>query len=234
MQDLTNPTPQETTEETPPAATNENPENNQEDITQIENGIRKDEAMLSVMSEQYAVMSDKISDEFESVLTANPTALFTPEELEILASDSNIAEKNKMLRAGFEKFRNEKLNIKKEEMEKFEEQLTTKKSQFDIYSESSKFSKENPTVDMQSLADFIQEDLTPRKKREFREQTKTKYEFLVLANEEFQKQNKKDDGKDDDDNLPPDLSSVNGATGNGGYSAEEDKRAYHKSIGIGR
>jgi hypothetical protein len=202
------------------------------DVVQIEDGIRKDEARLSILQEEYNSMADKIHDEFETQLEKNPTSLFSDEELEILASDSNIAAKNKMLRDRFEKYRDEKLETKKQEIGKFEDQLKGRRGEFEILTESNKFSKENPDVDMEALAEFIQEDLSPRKKKEFRDAAKTKYEFLKLAHEEYKRLNPEEN--DDDDNLPPDLSNVNGATGDNSYSNDEEKKAYLKSIGIGR
>jgi hypothetical protein len=202
------------------------------DVVQIEDGIRKDEARLSILQEEYNSMADKIHDEFETQLEKNPTSLFSDEELEILASDSNIAAKNKMLRDRFEKYRDEKLETKKQEIGKFEDQLKGRRGEFEILTESNKFSKENPDVDMEAFAEFIQEDLSPRKKKEFRDAAKTKYEFLKLAHEEYKRLNPEEN--DDDDNLPPDLSNVNGATGDNSYSNDEEKKAYLKSIGIGR
>ena len=201
------------------------------DIATIEDGIRKDEARLTIMQEQYNNAADKINDEFESTLASNPSSLFSDEELEKLASDSNIVEKNKMLRDRFEKFRDEKLTAKKEEIGNFEKQLQGRKGQFDILSESNKFSKENPDVDMEALAEYIQEDLSPRKKKELRDQAKSKFDFLTLANEEFKKANPENE---DEENLPPDLSGVNGASGNNSYSDDIDREKYLKSIGIGR
>ncbi|QDF28985.1 hypothetical protein [Halarcobacter anaerophilus] len=213
------------------------PENNQGadenlDIATIEDGIRKDEARLTIMQEQFTTATDKINDEFESTLASNPNSLFSDEELEKLASDSNIVEKNKMLRNRFEKFRDEKLTAKREEIGNFEKQLQGRRGQFDILSESNKFSKENPDVDMEALAEYIQEDLSPRKKKELRDQAKTKFDFLTLANEEFKKANPPEN--EEDKNLPPDLSGVNGASGNNSYSDDIDREKYLKSIGIGR
>jgi hypothetical protein len=219
--------------QTPPAEDSSNTENNtnEVDIATIEDGIRKDEARLTVLQEEYNNVADKIHDEFESVLETNPSVLFNEDELEILASDSNIAAKNKMLRDRFESYRDEKLSQKQQEIGKFEDELKGRKGEFDILTQSNKFSKENPDVDMEALAEFIQEDLSPRKKKEFRENSKTKYDFLALAHEEYKKQNP-DENNDDD--LPPDLSGVNGATGDNSYSDDAEREAYLKSIGIGR
>ena len=102
------------------------------DEVAFEQGLRKDEAKLSILQEEYNNVSDKLHDEFENTLEQNPKALFSDEELEILASDSNIASKNRMLRDRFEKFRDDKLSSKKEEISKFEELLKGKKSEFEI------------------------------------------------------------------------------------------------------
>lgn len=212
----------------------ENQENNQGlDITAFEDGIRKDEAKLSLLQEEYNNLADKLHDEFEDLLEKNPNSLFSDEELEMLSSDSNIASKNRMLRDRFEKYRDEKLTLKQEELGKFEDELKGKRGEFEILTESNKFSKANPNVDMDLLAEFIQEDLSPRKVKEFREKAKSKSEFLALAYEEYKKV-KEVQEDDDDDELPPDLSSINGATGDNSYSEDKQRQEYLKSIGIGR
>lgn len=221
-------TPEETT---PPNKPTEETVDNGFDEVAFEEGLRKDEAKLSILQEEYSNVEDKLHDEFETTLENNPKSLFSDEELDILASDSNIASKNRMLRDRFEKFRDEKLNSKKEEISKFEELLQGKKSEFEIASQSNKFAKENPEVDMEDFAEFIQEDLTTRQKKELREKSKTKYDFLVGAYAIY----KNSKGlEDEEDNLPPDLNELNGATGNGSFDANKERQDYLKSIGIGR
>lgn len=199
------------------------------DISEIEKGIQKDEAKLSILQEDYSNIADKLHDEFESVLETNPSSLFNEEELEQLSSDSNISAKNKMLRARFEQYRDEKLSQKQDEIGKFETSLKDRKGQFEILSESSKFSKENPEANMEELADFIQNDLTINQKKAFREKSKSKAEFLALAYEEYKKQNP---SQSEDDELPPDLSGVNGATGDAGFTSEAKMEAYRKQVGM--
>jgi hypothetical protein len=198
MADEANTQTQETNQTENPTADTTNQENTQEmDVNAIEEGIRKDEARLSILQEEYNNVADKIADEFEIQLEKNPSSLFNDDELG-----------------------------------KFEEQLKGRRGEFEILTESNKFSQENPDVDMEALAEFIQEDLSPRKKKEFRDTAKTKYEFLKLAHEEYKKLNP--DNSEEDDNLPPDLSGVNGATGDNSYSSDEERQKYLKSIGIGR
>jgi len=59
------------------------------------------------MNEEYNSMADKLRDEFNSTLSSSPTSLFSEEELEALASDSDIAKKSQMLGSKFESFRDE-------------------------------------------------------------------------------------------------------------------------------
>ena len=198
------------------------------DEVAFEQGLRKDEAKLSILQEEYNNVSDKLHDEFENTLEQNPKALFSDEELEILASDSNIASKNRMLRDRFEKFRDDKLNSKKEEISKFEELLQGKKSEFEIASQSNKFAKENPDIDMEDFAEFIQEDLTTRQKKELRDNSKTKYDFLVGAYEIYKKA-KGVEQNEKDNNLPPDLNELNGASGTSTFDSEKERQEYLKS-----
>ena len=233
--DLNNPTPEQTqnqeqtntqTEDT----TNSNISNSFDEVA-FEQGLRKDEAKLSILQEEYSNVEDRLHDEFETTLEQNPKALFSDDELDILSSSSNIASKNKMLRDRFEKFRDEKLSDKKSEIAKFEELLNGKKSEFELASQANKFAKENPTVDMEDFADFINEDLTFRQKKELRDTTKSKYEFLVGAYELYRKAKGE---VENEEKLPPDLNELNGATGNGSFSADKQRQEYLKSIGIGR
>lgn len=233
--DLNNPTPEQTqnqeqtntqTEDT----TNSNISNSFDEVA-FEQGLRKDEAKLSILQEEYSNVEDRLHDEFETTLEQNPKALFSDDELDILSSSSNIASKNKMLRDRFEKFRDEKLSDKKSEIAKFKELLDGKKSEFELASQANKFAKENPTVDMEDFADFINQDLTTRQKKEIRDTTKSKYEFLVGAYELY----KKAKGEvENEEKLPPDLNELNGATGNGTFNQDKERQEYLKSIGIGR
>jgi len=202
------------------------------DISSFEDGLKKDEAKLSLLQEEYNNVADRLHDEYEDLLEQNPKALFSEEELEILASDTNIASKNRMLRDRFEKFRDEKLALKQDEISKFEEELGNRKNQFDIASSWTKFAKENPAVDMDDFGEFIQEDLTTRQRTQLVESSKTKYDFLAGAYELY-KQIKGKNEEEDDEDLPPDLNMVNGATGDNSFS-KDDKQEYLKAIGVGR
>lgn len=199
----------------------------------IESSIRKDEARLSLLIEEYNSMADKIHDEFESILENNPTKLFTEEELETLESDSNIALKNKMLRNSFEKFRDEKLKEKQEIITKFETELNGRKEHFDIELQSKKFSKDYPKVDMDDFGEFIQEDLTIRQRRELIENSKTKYDFLVGAYELYKKaKGIKDEKKEDEtEEFPPDLNDLNGTSANTSLQKDEEENNYLRQIG---
>ncbi|WP_418179764.1 hypothetical protein ACNSOO_04680 [Aliarcobacter lanthieri] len=198
----------------------------------FQSGITRDEAKLSLMQEEFSQIENSLNDEFEIILKNNPTAVFSQEEIEALASDSDIASKNKLLRDGFEKFKEEKLSNKKSEITKFEELLNGKRDEFDLNSQSIKFAKKHPNVNMEEFAEFIQEDLTIRQRKELLGASKSKYDFLIAAHEIYSKA--KGEKTEEDDELPPDLSQANGATGNNSFSKEEDEKEYLKSIGIGR
>ena len=84
---------------------------------------------------------------------------------------------------------------------------------------------------MEDFAEFIEQDLTTRQKKELRDNSKTKYDFLVGAYEIY----KKAKGvENQEDNLPPDLNTLNGASGTSTFDAEKERQEYLKSIGIGR
>ncbi|MGK0255854.1 MAG: hypothetical protein ACI81I_000461 [Arcobacteraceae bacterium] len=194
-------------------------------------GITQDEARLTIMEEEFTTATDSLHDDFEKQLETNPTSLFDEGELEMLSSDSDIGLKNRMLRDRFEKYRDEKLSGKRTEIDKFSEELTGKKGQFDVLSQSNKFAKENPTVDLEALSEFIQEDMSPRKQKELLESSETKYDFMKASLEEYTKANPTKTSKED---LPPDLSGVNGASGGRNQTNETEKKAYRKSIGLDR
>ena len=84
---------------------------------------------------------------------------------------------------------------------------------------------------MEDFAEFIQEDLTTRQKKELRETSKTKYDFLVGAYDIYKKAKGKEEQKEE---LPPDLNQLNGANGISNFNADKERQEYLKSIGIGR
>ena len=53
--------------------------------------------------------------------------------------------------------------------------------------------------------------------------------MLELVYEQYKLENKTEE---DDEKLPPDLSGVNGATGDNSYNNEEDQKEYRKKIGL--
>jgi len=205
-------------------------EENQTDIN--ETSVNKDVARLDVMNEEYSAMDDNLRDEFNTTLSSNPSILFNEEELEILASDSDISKKSQMLSDKYESFRDEKLSIKKEEIDGFSSEVDKRKETLGLNNISTQFQESHPEVSMQELANFMNGDLTPNQLQKFTDESNgDRLKMLELVYTQFKTENKVED---EDDNLPPDLSGVNGATGDNSYSDEKSHNEYLKSIGIGR
>jgi len=177
-------------------------------------------------------MADKLRDEFNTTLSSNPSILFNEEELEILASDSDISKKSQMLSDKYESFRDEKLNIKKEEIDGFSSELDKRKETLGLNNISTQFQESHPEVNITELANFMNGDLTPNQLQKFTDESNgNRLKMLELVYTQYKTENKVDE---EDDNLPPDLSGVNGATGDNSYSDEKAHTEYLKSIGIGR
>jgi len=145
--------PQENIEEQ-----NTNTSDNQPNQDINEQSVNKDIARLDIMNEEYNSMADKLRDEFNATLSSNPSNLFSDEELEILASDSNIAKKSQMLSDKYELFRDEKLNTKKEEIDGFSSQLDKRKETLGLNNISKQFQEKHPDVNMTELASFMNGD----------------------------------------------------------------------------
>jgi hypothetical protein len=195
-----------------------------------EQSVNKDIARLDVMNEEYTAMADKLRDEFNTALSSNPSALFSEEELEILASDSDIAKKSQMLGSKFESFRDEKLNSKQEEINSFSSELDKRKETLGLNNISAQFQESHPEVSMQELASYMNGDLTPNQLLKFTDESNgDRLKMLELVYEQYKIENKTEE---DDEKLPPDLSGVNGATGDNSYNNEEDQKEYRKKIGL--
>jgi hypothetical protein len=195
-----------------------------------EQSVNKDIARLDVMNEEYTAMADKLRDEFNTALSSNPSALFSEEELEILASDSDIAKKSQMLSDKYESFRDEKLNIKKEEIDIFSSELDKRKETLGLNNISKQFQETHPDINMEELANFMNGDLTPNQLLKFTDESNgDRLKMLELVYEQYKLENKTEE---DDEKLPPDLSGVNGATGDNSYNNEEDQKEYRKKIGL--
>ena len=206
-------------------------EDNPENIID-EASVNKDVARLDVMNEEYTSMADKLRDEFNTTLSSNPSNLFNEEELEILASDSDISKKSQMLSDKYESFRDEKLNIKKEEIDGFSSELDKRKETLGLNNISTQFQESHPEVNITELANFMNGDLTPNQLQKFTDESNgNRLKMLELVYTQYKTENKVDE---EDDNLPPDLSGVNGATGDNSYSDDKAHDEYLKSIGIGR
>ena len=206
-------------------------EDNPENIID-EASVNKDVARLDVMNEEYTSMADKLRDEFNTTLSSNPSNLFNEEELEILASDSDISKKSQMLSDKYESFRDEKLNIKKEEIDGFSSELDKRKETLGLNNISTQFQESHPEVNITELANFMNGDLTPNQLQKFTDESNgNRLKMLELVYTQYKTENKVDE---EDDNLPPDLSGVNGATGDNSYSDDKAHNEYLKSIGIGR
>lgn len=193
--------------------------------------ISKDEAKLSLLQEEYATMADRLHDEFETVVENNPASIFSEEEIELLEVGGSLAAKNKLFRDKFEEFRDAKLAEKKQLIDKFGEELGARKEAFSRGSIAKRFAADNPDIDMTLLAAFIQ-DLRPSERTKFLQDAGgDKAKFLELAAAQYRKENTTN-STDQEDELPPDLNGLSGATGTLGDTRSED--AYLKQIGAKR
>lgn len=209
-------------------------ENQVEDVDDeaMQASITKDEAKFSLLQEEYNTMADRLYDEFEAIVEKNPKEIFSDDEIELLEVGSSLSAKNKLFRDKFEEFRTAKLDEKKQIIDKFGEELGKRKEEFNRGSVAKRFASANPDIDMTQLAEFIQEDLSPRMKKELLlEAGEDKAKFLELVAAEFKKQNPAN-STDKEDELPPDLNGLSGATGTLGDTQSQD--AYLKQIGAKR
>jgi hypothetical protein len=217
-------------ENSEPTQTNDQSQNNEIDETVIADGIRRDEIRYENMQDEFNSIADNIHDDYLKILKSNPSEIYTEDELETIATSGDIVLISEMDRKAFEKFRDDRLSSKQKELDEFDSVLTKKKSDFDVLRNSNKFSKDHPEVDMTALGEFIQGDLTRNELLDLKEKSNNKYEFLELALEKYKEKNPTED---DEDEVPPDLSGVNGGTSDESYTDDEHKE-YLKSIGIGR
>lgn len=198
----------------------------------MQQSITKDEAKLSLLQEEYNTMADRLHDEFEAVVEKNPASIFSEDEIELLEVGGSLAAKNKLFRDKFEEFRAAKLAEKKQVIDKFSEELGARKEAFNRGSVAKRFAAANPDVDMTLLAEFIQEDLSPRVRKELLTQAgEDKGKFLELVAAEFRKANPANSTNEEDE-LPPDLNSLSGASGTLGDVKNQE--AYLKQIGAKR
>lgn len=207
--------------------TKEQPEGDGIDENEMNQSILRDEAKLGMMQEEFTQMTDSIANDFETVLANKPETILTEDEIEILEVGSDFVAKNKLLRDKFEAFRDEKLSEKKELIDAFSGKIKTKKGQHELVSQSNKFARENPKVNMEELAEYIQEDLSNRKKQEFlKEAGNDKYKFLELVAKDMGM------GTDagDDEELPTDLTELSGTSADQFDSADK-AQAYLSRIG---
>lgn len=209
------------TQKTPPAV--------DADDEAMQASITKDEAKLSLLQEEYSTMADRLHDEFEALVEKNPQEIFSEDEIELLEVGGSLSAKNKLFRDKFEAFREAKLAEKKQIIDKFGEELGKRKEVHSRDSIAKRFAAANPDIDMTKLAEFIQEDLSPRVRKEFlTTAAEDKAKFLELAAAEYKKQNPTNSTNEEDE-LPPDLNGLSGASGTLGDARDQD--AYLKQIG---
>lgn len=213
------------------ALQSQNDENTEEiNEEEFQKTIYKDESRLEVMESDYTKLADGMHDDFEKLVENDPSSYFTEDELEILETGSSLSEKNKIFRVAFEKYRDEELNLKKEEMDTFGKELEGNKRKLDFVSAQNKFSRENPKVDMKALAEFIQEDLTPRRRKVLQEESEgDKSKFLTLIYSDYKKQIGE---TDEEEELPTNLDGVNGESDSKLEGLDSmGREKYLKSIG---
>lgn len=195
--------------------------------------ITKDEAKLSLLQEEFNTMSDRLHDEFEELVEKNPKSIFSEDEIEILEVGNSLSAKNKLFRDKFEEFRTKKLDEKKQVIDGFAQELGKRKEMFARGSVAKNFAAANPDVDMTKLAEFIQEDLSPRMRKEILTQAgEDKAKFLELAAAEFKKLGGSKNESEEDE-LPPDLNSLSGTSASM-QSSSQDGDAYLRQIGARR
>lgn len=222
---------EQNSQNTKPQVANESQTDNEEDKV-FQQTLAKDEAKLSLLQEEYNTLADRLHDEFETIVDKNPQSIFTPEEIELLEVGSSLGEKNRLLRDKFEEFRTKKLDEKKQIIDKFGNELNQRKDQYGRESIAKKFARENPDVNMDTLAEFIQEDLSPRRKKEMlNEAGDDKYKFLTLVADEYKKQNGGAKASDDEGELPPDLNMLSGESPKDMGQPQMKQSDYLKQIG---
>ncbi len=198
------------------------------DENEMNQSILKEEARLSIMEQEYTDLSDSIHDEFEKELATNPSSILTEDEMETLEVGGDFVAKNKLLREKFENFRDSKLAEKKELIDTFSKEIKTKKGQHELISATNKFSRDNPKINMDDMAEFIQEDLSNRKKQEFlNEAGEDKYKFLELVAKEMGTGTEKEE-----EDLPTDLTELSGTSAEQ-FNSQEEASNYLARIGAG-
>lgn len=185
--------------------------------------LMQEEARLSIMQEDFEKATTNIQNEFEELITKNPSQVFSPEELEVIEIGRNPAEKFKLFSDKLEDFRKEQLGIKKAQIDKFSVELEEKRIGSKLNSLEARWKKANPNIDPNDFNDYLQNDMTGRQKATLKDEAgEDMYRFLELATAKYiEEKGQEQDGE----KLPPNLSS-----GSGTPQLEQSKMAQEEYL----
>jgi hypothetical protein len=205
-----------------------------EELEAKRTSLNKMRGQYDVMKKQFENFRDSRQEEFEN----NLRTIIPEEDLEKIELESDPLVVYRTLKTYEQKFINDAVEEKQDELEAMEDEISQEQQMLDGYEIESKFGEENPDLDFEGMLMHLEREMSPAKKEQLLKQAEgDSLAFLSLVKDDFlgvngDGENKGADGEEGED-LPTDISGIAGETGDledeGEEGVEED---YLASVGL--
>lgn len=178
------------------------------DLDAIEKVLAKERAQYDAKKEAFEGLEGKLEQEFRAGLDAS----LNEDERDIMELGGDVGAQYDLIMEKRNAFVGERLSTEKMELEVFEEELGKKETQLDDLRAESTFKEGYPDLDEESFIAFLKGQIKPDDREEMIKTSEgDRSKFLGLAAEKFLEST--GTRKDEDPDLPTDISGIPGETG---------------------
>jgi len=190
-----------------------------------EHEIIKEEAKIEIMQKEL----DEIESNLDADFKKDFESLLSEEEKYFMEVGSDISAKLELMNVKKAQYYEEKLSQKKQQLSDGKSELDVKKQTASNKTAANAFLAEHKDVSLEELEDFADNDMSTRQITQMRESAgEDKVARMKFVYELFKAANP---SQEEDDNLPPDLNALRGATA--AFNQDDNKdEEYLKSIGV--
>jgi len=193
---------------------------NAPDLGSIQGVLAKERAQYDAKKEAFEGLEEKLEGEFRAGLDAS----LNDEEREVMELDGDVGAQYDLIMSKRQSFISDKLADEQAELEAFEEALEKKELQLEDLRAESAFREGHPDLDKEGFVAFLKGKITPDEREELIKSSEgDRAKFLGLVAEKFLES--MGAVKEEDPDLPTDISDIAGATGDldgGDELADED------------
>lgn len=177
-------------------------------VADAESQLNKDIAKYENAKEAFGTLKERLESEFE----ANLDSSLSDEERDIMDLDGDTVDKYKLIMEKHKAYVDDKIEEERLALEQFEDDIERKQQVVQTLKAEEEFKTKNPDSNFEEVSEFFNEDMTARERNKLIEEAGGDHEKLMtLVHDAYVAKN--GGGKEEEAELPTDLSGVAGETG---------------------